>query len=106
MRNESGKSWIIPVFIIVAIIAAGFLFYFYTLKPPEGLANDASGNTRGKQEPIKWYPYEEGLARYEMGRHLPPGDPARQEHLSCAREIFTRLETSYDLSLTMEELHD
>ena len=65
MEKESGKSWIIPVVIIVAIIASGFLFYFYTLKPPTGLANDASGNTSQKPGSIKWYPYEEGLVLVE-----------------------------------------
>jgi len=62
MGNKSGKSWIMPVVIIVAIVAAGFLFYFYTLKPPAGLANDAPGNASREKGSIKWYPHEEGLA--------------------------------------------
>ncbi len=36
-------------------------------------------------------PYEEALAHYEIGRHLPQGDPIRQRHLDSACEIFTRL---------------
>jgi hypothetical protein len=35
--------------------------------------------------------YEEGLAHYELGRHLEPGDDARVSHLGAAREIFGRL---------------
>ena len=51
-------------------------------------------------------PYEEGLAHYEIGRHLPAGDPARQEHLSCAVEIFTRLGAAYNLTRANEVLRD
>ena len=49
-------------------------------------------------------PYEEGLAHYEIGRHLPAGDAARQEHLGRAVEIFTRLRTAYDLAQANEAL--
>jgi tetratricopeptide (TPR) repeat protein len=37
-------------------------------------------------------PYEEGRAHYEIGRHLPAGDPDGQQHLARAEEIFTQLE--------------
>jgi class 3 adenylate cyclase/tetratricopeptide (TPR) repeat protein len=40
-------------------------------------------------------PYEEGLAHYELGRHVT-GDE-RQIHLTRAIEIFERLDTQYDL---------
>jgi class 3 adenylate cyclase/tetratricopeptide (TPR) repeat protein len=43
-------------------------------------------------------PYEEGLAHYEIGRHLPAGDSARRDHVTRACEIFTRLEAAYDLA--------
>ncbi|TME82299.1 MAG: hypothetical protein E6I45_06215, partial [Chloroflexi bacterium] len=36
--------------------------------------------------------YEEGLAHYELARHLEPGDEARASHLDAAREIFGRLD--------------
>jgi class 3 adenylate cyclase/tetratricopeptide (TPR) repeat protein len=49
-------------------------------------------------------PYEEGLAHYEIGRHLPAGDSARREHLTRACEIFTRLEATYDLARAQEAL--
>jgi class 3 adenylate cyclase len=39
-------------------------------------------------------PYEEGLAHWELGRHLEPGDEARASHLGAAREIFGRLGAS------------
>lgn len=42
-------------------------------------------------------PYAEGLAHYELGRHLPPDDPARTEHLDRAAEIFGQLGATYDL---------
>ncbi len=50
-------------------------------------------------------PYEQGLAHYEIGRHLTPNDPARQAHLKRAREIFTRLEATYDLMCTQTVLN-
>jgi DNA-binding SARP family transcriptional activator/predicted ATPase len=43
-------------------------------------------------------PYEQGRAHYEIGRHLSFGNPARQEHLTYAMEIFTQLEAADDLS--------
>lgn len=50
-------------------------------------------------------PQEQGLAHYEIGRHLPANDPNRQKHLNCAVEIFTQLEAAYDLARTQEELN-
>jgi hypothetical protein len=43
-------------------------------------------------------PYEEGLAHLEIGRHLPPGDRERTEHLDQACRIFERLGTLSDLA--------
>jgi tetratricopeptide (TPR) repeat protein len=43
-------------------------------------------------------PYDEGLAHYEIGRHLPAGDPARAEHLARARELFERVGAAHDLA--------
>ncbi len=43
-------------------------------------------------------PYEQGLAHYEIGRHLVTADPARQMHLNYACDIFAQLEASYDLA--------
>ncbi|MBI6546967.1 MAG: hypothetical protein HY692_09250, partial [Cyanobacteria bacterium NC_groundwater_1444_Ag_S-0.65um_54_12] len=42
-------------------------------------------------------PYEQGLAHYEIGRHLPAPAPARQSHLARAHEIFTRLGAAHYL---------
>jgi len=42
-------------------------------------------------------PYAQGLAHYELGRHLSPHDPARAEHLAQAEAIFSRLGATYDL---------
>ena len=47
-------------------------------------------------------PYEEGWLHYQLGRHLPPTDPARQHHLQQAQDIFTRLKNGYELSLVQE----
>jgi DNA-binding SARP family transcriptional activator/predicted ATPase len=49
-------------------------------------------------------PYEQGRAHYEIGRHLALDDPARQEHLTCAYEMFARLEAATDLSRVQDEL--
>jgi class 3 adenylate cyclase/tetratricopeptide (TPR) repeat protein len=49
-------------------------------------------------------PYDQALARYEMGRCAAPGDPARREHLSQARETFVRLGAAHDLPRTEEAL--
>jgi predicted ATPase/DNA-binding SARP family transcriptional activator len=42
-------------------------------------------------------PYEEGLAHYEIGRHLPLDDPHRSERLMQACDIFDKLGAIYDL---------
>ena len=38
--------------------------------------------------------YEQGLIHSELARCLDPGDPAREDHLLAAREIFAELGTS------------
>ncbi|MFQ5651045.1 MAG: adenylate/guanylate cyclase domain-containing protein [bacterium] len=43
-------------------------------------------------------PYEQGLAHFEIGRHLDAGDVARDGHLDRACEIFQRLEVGHDLA--------
>jgi tetratricopeptide (TPR) repeat protein len=43
-------------------------------------------------------PYEEGLAHYEFGRHLPAGDPNRRTHLNRACDLFTGIAAEYHLS--------
>jgi class 3 adenylate cyclase/tetratricopeptide (TPR) repeat protein len=48
--------------------------------------------------------YDEALAHYEIGRHTEAGDPARQEHLAHAGEIFDRLGAAYDLARAQEAL--
>jgi hypothetical protein len=47
-------------------------------------------------------PYEQGLAHYEIGRHLARDDPDRQAHLTCAGDIFTQLHATYDLARTQK----
>jgi hypothetical protein len=47
-------------------------------------------------------PYDEALAHYELGRHLPDADPGREEHLARACEIFERLGAAYDLARARE----
>jgi len=42
-------------------------------------------------------PYEEGLAHYELGRHLPASDPRRRHHLAHAVALFARLGADDDL---------
>jgi tetratricopeptide (TPR) repeat protein len=43
-------------------------------------------------------PYEQGLAHYELGRHL--AGPDRLLHLTQAADLFTRLGAAYDLTRT------
>ncbi|NUM47196.1 MAG: AAA family ATPase, partial [Anaerolineales bacterium] len=40
-------------------------------------------------------PYEEGLAHFQISRHLAKSDPAYRDHLSKARAIFHKLEVRY-----------
>jgi hypothetical protein len=49
-------------------------------------------------------PYEEGLAHYELGRHLPVGDVARRKHLAYACKRFTQVGAAYDLQRVEAEL--
>jgi tetratricopeptide (TPR) repeat protein len=43
-------------------------------------------------------PYEQGLAHYEIGRHLDAQDPARRTHLTRACEILSQLGAAYELA--------
>jgi class 3 adenylate cyclase len=45
-------------------------------------------------------PHTEALAHYEISRHLPPEDPARQIHLNRAVEIFSATGAGHHLRLT------
>jgi class 3 adenylate cyclase/tetratricopeptide (TPR) repeat protein len=42
-------------------------------------------------------PCEQGRAHYQIGRHLPSGNPARQAHLTRAGEIFADIGARYEL---------
>jgi class 3 adenylate cyclase len=41
--------------------------------------------------------YEQGLATYQIGRHLAAADPERQEYLARAIGIFDEMKAAYDL---------
>ena len=43
-------------------------------------------------------PCEQGRAHYQISRHLPAGDPARQAHLTLASEIFADIGALYELA--------
>jgi tetratricopeptide (TPR) repeat protein len=49
-------------------------------------------------------PFEEGRARFELGRHLELEDPTRRSHLLRAREIFSSLSAADDLARVQAEL--
>jgi len=54
-------------------------------------------------------PYQQGLAHYEIGRHLEGGEKAPDgssaaAHLQRAYQIFTELKAGYDLNLAKTEL--
>ncbi len=42
-------------------------------------------------------PFDEALAHFELGRHLPENHPSRLEHLNKARDMFESLGAQYDL---------
>jgi class 3 adenylate cyclase/tetratricopeptide (TPR) repeat protein len=43
-------------------------------------------------------PHEQGLAHYEIGRHLDSADPDRAVHLQAARETFSRIKAAYAMA--------
>jgi tetratricopeptide (TPR) repeat protein len=49
-------------------------------------------------------PLEEALANYELGRHLPEGDPFRQACLGRSQEIFRQLGAGYYLARVLRAL--
>jgi hypothetical protein len=49
-------------------------------------------------------PYEQGLACYEIGRHLPQSHPQQHAHLQQALAIFARVGAIADLTRTQEAL--
>ncbi|HND50491.1 MAG TPA: hypothetical protein PLL95_18120, partial [Anaerolineales bacterium] len=51
-------------------------------------------------------PYETARAHYEIGRHLPPHESARQIHLEKANEIFTALGAKYELMQAQSASHN
>jgi hypothetical protein len=50
--------------------------------------------------------YDQGLAHYEIGRHLPEGDGVREDHLQRAVQIFSQLEAAWDLQQAELALRD
>ncbi len=48
-------------------------------------------------------PFEQGLAHYEIGRHLDTQDPDRKTHLAQALAIFEKLGALYQLARTKME---
>ncbi|MBA3534857.1 MAG: AAA family ATPase, partial [Ardenticatenales bacterium] len=49
-------------------------------------------------------PYDAALAHYEIARHLPRDNPARQTHLARACEVFERLGVDHDLAQAQAQL--
>jgi hypothetical protein len=49
-------------------------------------------------------PFEEGRARYELGRHLDLQDPTRRSHLLKARALFSQLQMPDELARVQAEL--
>ena len=43
-------------------------------------------------------PYEQGLAHFEIARHLASSDAARVSHLAAARDLFGRLHAARALA--------
>ncbi len=51
-------------------------------------------------------PFEQGLAHYEIGRHLQTDDPGRRRHLSHAWQLFMQLGAAYHLDRVRAALPD
>ncbi|MCB9102211.1 MAG: AAA family ATPase [Anaerolineales bacterium] len=51
-------------------------------------------------------PYDQGLAHYEIGRHLPLDDPIRTQHLLQAERLFLDLGATYDFERVREALEE
>jgi hypothetical protein len=49
-------------------------------------------------------PFEEGRARYELGRHLDLQDPTRRPHLLRARALFSELHMPDEIARVQAEL--
>ena len=44
--------------------------------------------------------YDQGIAHYEIARHLPAIESARSNHITQAMNLFTRVNATYDLERT------
>ena len=51
-------------------------------------------------------PFEQALAHYEIGRHLPKNDPARKTHLHKAIHLFEQLKAGYHLGCSQAALNE
>jgi class 3 adenylate cyclase len=49
-------------------------------------------------------PHEEGLANFEIGRHLPSADPESVHYLERAIDLFTQVEAAYYVDRAQSEL--
>src|SRR6266851_2247069 len=75
--------------------------YWSTHKPIEALRAWRDGLTAAERLDMR---YEQALAHYEVGRHLPTEDPQREDHLRRACELFEGCRASFYLSLTRQTL--
>jgi hypothetical protein len=48
--------------------------------------------------------YDAARTHYEIGRHLPAGDPARRQHLDAARATCEQLGETWLLARTLDAL--
>ncbi len=77
------------------------LFNWLSGKP--GQAFKAWQKSLNQAQQLKM-PFEEGLAHFEIGRHLPADNPARQEQLDRAIQIFEQIEAANELERAWTEL--
>ena len=68
----------------------------------DGKADKAVGSWRKAAEEAKRnrMPFDEGLAHYELARHLPLTDAAQNTHYRRALELFEQTGTQYDYART------
>jgi hypothetical protein len=99
-RSLHGFAGVFPIAQPRAWLWQG-LYEWLAGKP--GGANKAWQKSLAYAERLKM-PYEQGLAHYEIGRHLAPNASAQRVYLERAAKIFTQLEAAYDLGRVQQQL--
>ena len=93
-------AWVFPVGRPRILLTLG-LYHWLNGKPAKAMQHWHKGLAFAQK---LGQPYEQALLHYEIGRHLPPTDPAFHDHLSQAKDLFSRLDSPYDLAQVEQTL--